>query len=115
MQSTTARQPRQPVLVVIHSNGFVQVYGDKSLVDVHIGIIPSMTSDEGQILAEQYFELEIPKRHRDVFWPVNLLDTHQVRTRTPADIAQRETGLALCNVLSEIGQDARAEVVEWVA
>jgi len=73
---TTPRPPKQPVLVVLDPDGFVQVYGDKSAVDVHIGIMPSMDSDEGKILAEQYFELELPRRFKEVYWPVNLADTH---------------------------------------
>jgi len=38
-----------------------------------------------------------------------------VKTRTPDDIADRETGLALCNVRSEIGKESKVEVAEWVA
>ena len=103
----TPRSPRQPVLVVLNSDGFVQVYADQEKVDVHCAIMPTIVSDEGQILAEQYLELEMPRRHREVFDPNKLADTHQVRERPPNDIAHRETGLELCRELSEIGEEAR--------
>ena len=103
----TARQPRQPVLVVLHSDGFVQVYGDKSTVDAHIVIMPLQTTNEGQIWAEKYVDMYLPKRHSDVFWPSNLIGTHQVRTVTSSDLADREHNLRLCNVLSSIGQDTK--------
>jgi len=111
MQSTT---PKQPVLVVANSDGYLEVYGDKSLVDVHIVNKPHMTSDEGEILAQEYMELELPKRHRDVFWPVNLVDTHQVRRMTPDDLAQRETDIELCNVLTAVGNELRTEPTQLV-
>ena len=113
--NTTPRPTRQAVLVVLNSDGFVEAYADQSLVDVHIVNKPAMTSNAGQILAEQYLETEIPRRHREIYFPGNLVDTNQVRTRTPDDIADRETGLALCNVRSEIGKESKVEVAEWVA
>lgn len=112
---TTPRPPKQPVLVILHSDGYVQVYGDRKLVDCHVAIMPQMTSDKGQMLAEQILELELPLRYKQIYWPGNLIGTHQVRTRTLDDIAQTEWELQFCRVLSAIGQDARAEVVEWVA
>ena len=76
--------------------------------------MPHITSSEGRILAEKYMEAELSRRHKAAFWPRNLLGVHQVRIRTPKDIAQTEWELAFCKVLSDIGQDAKAEVVEWI-
>ena len=69
MQSNQKTPNRESVLVVIHGDGFVEVFGERT-VDVKIARIPHCPGDE--TLAEDTAELMLPHRFRPVFWPSKL-------------------------------------------
>lgn len=59
---------RQPVLVVLHSDGWVEVYGSPE-VDVQMVVKPHCRTAEGGVLAEQYIEQQVPYRHCRLYCP----------------------------------------------
>jgi hypothetical protein len=57
---------REAVLVAIHSDGFLEAFAERNL-DVAFARIPAATSLFGQQVAEDCFELLLPKRYRDLW------------------------------------------------
>lgn len=89
------RVERVPVVVVLHRDGFVQVYGPRDEISVKIVAMLDV-APEGEILAEQYAELALPRRLRPVFVPDNLLAIGSLKDcRTPEQEADRQTELHL--------------------
>jgi hypothetical protein len=95
------RVQRVPVLVVLHPDGWIEVYGDD--LDVCImtkldgGDIPAV-----EVMAEQYMDLDLPRRFRPLYFPVKLRATGQCERRTPAAELQRLRELRLVRKLREV-------------
>ena len=64
--STPPRSKREAVLIALHGDGFVEVFGEKN-VDVKIMNVPHCPGSE--ILAEDTFELMLRHRYRQLYWP----------------------------------------------
>jgi len=104
----TSRRQREPVLVVLNADGYVEVYAERH-IDVHIATRPDTTSPEGEQLADEYMELCLPPRYREVYWPRNLRASEMVRTVTPEDIAYREWQLEMLQAISNAGRILRSD------
>ena len=78
-------QPREAVLVVMHADGWVEVFAEKNVV-VHIATFPCVYSAKVANAAEQYVELMMPWRYRKLYWPVKLRAADTVRKATLEDI-----------------------------
>ena len=112
VKPTKYRNPREAVLVVLSSDGFVEAFAERH-VDVHMAIRPKMDSQAGQILAEEYMEWCLPYRYRDLFWPGKLRCSEMIRTVTPESLAQREMELDVLRTLNAIGTELREGVRLW--
>jgi len=62
---------REKVLVVVHYDGYIQVYA-KKWVDVRCVELRAWDDEEGKMS-------RLPLYYRDVYWPVNLRETAQVQ------------------------------------
>lgn len=58
--------PRQAVLVVVHVDGFIEAFAEKS-VDVCFARLLEFDTPAGELLAEECFEMMLPKRYRDLW------------------------------------------------
>lgn len=74
-----------PVVVELHSDGFVRVYGDKCVSAIVLNR-PAVRSARAAIIAEQLIDECLPIRHRDVYCPGRVRATGQVRRITVDDI-----------------------------
>jgi hypothetical protein len=99
---------RHPVLITIHADGFVEVFGDRNKVTAHTVVVPKMQSSAGESLAEEYIEAVLPRRYRDIYFPGNLLGRDMVTTITPGMISNRRWDLAVARGLDEIRHNMRA-------
>ena len=81
---TTALK-REAVLIALHSDGFIEAFGEKN-VDVRIASVPHCPSSE--ILAEDAFELLLPHRYRRLFWPVKIRATAMHRPLLSSTMAR---------------------------
>jgi hypothetical protein len=97
-----APNPRKSVLVLLHPDGFVEVYSDKTSVDARILCVPQMSSPAGEILAEQYVETMLTNRYRDVFYPGNRIALGNYTTITPELIAKRNDEIRLARMFDEV-------------
>ena len=104
----TAPRPGEPVLVVLNADGYVEVYAERH-IDVHIATRPDTTSAEGEQLADEYMELCLPTRYREIYWPINLRATEMIRTITPEDIAWHEWQLEMLQSISNAGRILRSD------
>ena len=94
-------KPREAVLVVLHHDGWVEVYGEHS-IDVHIAVMPRMATPEGERLADEYLELTLPKRFRKIYFPGNRRAADMMRKVTPQDIAEKKWAQEMCKVIGNI-------------
>jgi NADPH-dependent 2,4-dienoyl-CoA reductase/sulfur reductase-like enzyme len=87
MNKPTRKKPRPPkprtrVLVILSSNGFVEVFAERE-VDVHIAQGLHVETIEGERLAEEFLDGTLPKRFRELFLPGMLRATGLVERITP--------------------------------
>lgn len=93
MSTSPMRQQSTPVLVAIHPDGFVEVFGQKN-VDAVIVNVPAVGSKQGEILAEEFVEMNIPYRHREIFVPGLVRAAKVGRVVTPAEIKRTRNLIA---------------------
>ncbi|MGI6418534.1 MAG: hypothetical protein ACOX1P_23035 [Thermoguttaceae bacterium] len=101
---------RPPVLVVAHADGHIEVFGES--IDVHIVTPIVMYTQVGEQLADEYLDVRLPHRHRDLHTADKLLVTHQVKPVRPTDEAARLLRLELVREAMAIRHD-QSEVVSW--
>lgn len=97
-----------PVVVVLHHDGYIEVFGDDS-IDAQVAVMPHMPTQEGEVLAERYLTKQLPRRHRTVYFPGMLRATGQVETLRPTDINRRKTGLAFLQCVDQLQSQAMQE------
>ena len=100
--STRPTQQREAVLILAHGDGWIEVFAEKHF-DVRIEIVPYMTTEPGEIQAEEYVELSLPKRYRDVYWPGNRRAADMMRVVRPTDIVRRDYDLELLRAIQQLG------------
>lgn len=93
-------------LVVLHSDGFVEVFGDQGL-DVQVVLMPHMESRAGELLAEQWLEGSLPLRMRGVYCPQRRVASGKIRTLRPTDILQAEWELELLRRLDRLEESCK--------
>ena len=95
---------RHKVLLVLHADGFIEAYADRDHVDVRTVVMPHVPG--GEILAEEYMELTLPRVYRDIFFPLNRRAVDNVRKLAPSQIVQQQLDREFLSTLT----DLRAEV-----
>lgn len=73
------------VLVVLHSSGWVEVFGSDD-VRAKIVVMPHMETPTGEIAAEQYLERTLPIKYRKIYFPGNRIAADMVRKVLPSDV-----------------------------
>jgi len=100
---------REPVLILLHSDGYVEVYGPNH-VDVVTRIVPKMETPKGEILAEEWVEKSLPIRYRKLYGANCLRATAMLREVAPSDIAQVKAIRELFRALESINAMVRSAV-----
>ena len=77
----------QPLLLVISSDGWLDVYGSPRIQPAFYSRLPMQGSAEARKIAEEILEAQMPIKHRDIYWP------HAVGEK-PGLIAVNHIGLA---------------------
>jgi len=103
------RPPRTQVLVVLHSDGYVQLFAPEQ-IDAHIAVMPSMNRPEGERLAEDYLAITLPRRFRQVYLPGNIRATGLVETIRPSDIAHRQLMQKMLSAIDSLTSTDEEEV-----
>ena len=96
--STPAPKPRD--LVLLHGDGYVEVYGDRKALDVHVSLMLD-GSDETAIAREEYMELTLPRRFQELFWPNKLIRFANLQRRTAEQELDRLVTLDILRTLRE--------------
>lgn len=66
MNSRKQPPPRQAVLIAIHTDGYLEAFADKS-VDVRFERMLDFNTPAGELLAEECFDMLLPRRYRDLW------------------------------------------------
>jgi len=101
MDNNKKRPPREAVLIVLHADNFVEVFGKKN-VNVRIVRCPASFSDGMAIVAEDVVERMLPHYWRKLYFPANVRATANARPLFPSVMAgakQAETDIAVLNKL----------------
>ena len=79
-QPGKARQEREPVLLVVESDGHVELYGRRDRLRVHVAhrLACPIESTEQRLLTEQVLELRLPAWARELYLPANRLATGSI-------------------------------------
>jgi len=92
---------REAVLVVLHADGWAEVYADKS-VDVHVAVKPFAWNAVMGQLAEDYLDLTLPRRYQRLYLPVNLRGVGLCEQLMPTDLVKRDRALEALAALKEL-------------
>jgi len=92
--SSATRQQRTPVLVVLHADGYVETFGQRH-IDARIVTMPAMGTKEGERVADDYLELTLLPRHREIYFPGLIRATGNVQTVTPGAMAHQNVCLSI--------------------
>ena len=76
-----ARPEREPVLVVLESDGWVEVYGNRERLRVHVAnrLGCPVESTQQRLLTEEILELRLPAWAKELYVPSNRLAVGDVR------------------------------------
>jgi hypothetical protein len=92
---------RARVLVVLNSDGFVEIYAQRGLV-VHIAQRLHVDGNETEATADEYLDATLPKAFKELFYPVKLQAVGQCRRLTVEDEVNRRTTLAVLRELRNL-------------
>lgn len=112
-QNSIQRPRPVAVLVAIHADGFTEVFGERD-IDVRIVNVPAVDSVRGEILAEEFIELNLPPRHRAIYAPGNVRAAKCGRKVTPQEIAEVRENLRLIRLLEPSNYAGAKEAMQWV-
>jgi len=83
MKFTTSRPRRETVVIALHGDGFIEAFAERN-VDILIARVPHCPGSE--VLAEDTFELMLPERYREVYFPGKARASAQNRPLSPSTI-----------------------------
>ncbi|MCO6044143.1 hypothetical protein NG895_09505 [Aeoliella sp. ICT_H6.2] len=111
-----AQPERHSVLVLIHADGWIEVFAERH-VDVRIEMVPYTGTVSGEVLAEEYLDLTLSPRYRELHLPINCRAADKFRVVRPSDLLRREHELALLNGLDafehHLAPQVEGEVTQW--
>lgn len=100
--SPTPKAARVPVLVVLHSDGYVEVFGEH--LDVHL--VQALAAEQPEeVLADEYLDATLPRRFRDLHYPYNLVAAACCERRTAEDELYRRLALELVREARALWQE----------
>lgn len=99
--TTTTSNEKTPVLIVVHSGSWVEVFGPKN-IEATIVNAPFIGTVAGEVLAEQYLDATLPHRMAAIYCPGNRRAADSARIVRPSDIAAAKLDVAIARTLSEL-------------
>lgn len=99
--TTISGNERTPVLIVVHSGNWVEVYGPKN-VEATIVNAPFVGTVAGEIVAEEYLDATLPHRMAEIYSPGNRRAADSARIVRPSDIAAAKLDVAVLRTLSAV-------------
>lgn len=96
----------QPVLVLLHGDGFVEVYGERNL-RVKIMRVPFTASKAGERLADQVVDQLLPAELRELHFPGKLRAASDNRPLLASELVDGQQYLQLLQGLDSVMPEAR--------
>ena len=94
------RPRRHRALVILHSDGWVEVYGRRRFLQVTVA---NKLHTEEETLAEEYLDMTLPKGVRQLYAPIRLLAAGQVDRMTAREELERRWRVEWLAALREVG------------
>jgi len=110
MQSNTKRHPQQRGLILLHPDGYLEVFAERG-VEFHVARIPAAFSIEGECQAEEVMEALLPGRFRELYRADYLREVASTRPLLPSTLKQ---ALGMKDLLRLLG-DLPAKLQEAAA
>lgn len=102
---------RLPVLVVTHSDGYIEVFGDDR-VDAKVMQMPHADGPDEELAAEDWVTQSLPPRHRDIYFPGLIRAMGNVERVTLSELAGRRAMIGLLRAIDTLTAD-NMEVTVW--
>lgn len=84
------RTPRAPALLVLHGDGYVELYGD----GLDVLVVHALTVEPfEEATADEILTDSLPLRFRELHYPAKLLVAAQSERRTPAEELSRRAAV----------------------
>ncbi len=96
------RRARVPVLIVLHSDGWVEAFSLRKQADVRIVPRLHVTEPTVAVDVDLYTDLLAGRNHARIHWPNHLVATGQVERITPAQEHDRLIDMRLLRAIREI-------------
>lgn len=110
MNTQKQPSPRAKVLILVHSDKFIEAFSSDRNVDIHFHHAPeAATSDKAEILSERLIEVSLPTFWSRIFTQGYRIGLFAIRKKTVLDELTRSVGIAFCRGLDEAsssGKDA---------
>ncbi len=104
---------RQPVLIVSHPDGHVEIFSDRH-VDVYVARVPVASSREAEVMAEDVIEMLIPRRYRGLYRADRLRKNGTTRPLLPSVLADSIRARKDIDAINELRVNTPAEeVLTW--
>jgi hypothetical protein len=94
---------RQKCLVVLHADGWVEVYGERSL-SVKIVQRIAVSAAEDADTADQLIDLALPRGWRNLYWPMKLRAAQGVDRVTAQRKLDALMDLEILRAIKELGR-----------
>ncbi len=92
---------RARVLIVLNSDGFVEVYGEPGLW-IHVAQRLQADGNQAEVMADEYLDATLPKAFKELFYPVKLQAVGQCRRIRAEDEVNRRINLAVLRELRNL-------------
>lgn len=96
-------RPREKVLIVMYSDGWIEVYADKN-VDAHIAQRLHITNPKNATNADEYLESTLPRCYRELYWPIKLRASGQCKKVTPEQALNTHLEMHLLREIRNLGE-----------
>lgn len=111
--TTLTSDIRTPVLVVVRAGNWIEVFGPENVYATIVNA-PFTGTVAGEVLAEEYLDVTLPRRMAKIYAPGNRRAADLARIVTPSDIAAAKLNVAVLRTLNVIEEKRHDPITHHV-
>jgi hypothetical protein len=108
MDANKQALPRAKVLILIHSDKFIEAYSSDQNIDVHFHHTPeTSTNSKAEILAEELIERSLPTFWSRIYSQGQRIGQFPIRPKTISQEIDRRILVAFCREIDKVSKDGK--------